>query len=286
VVLRPDAVPSPVSTAPPTVVIKPSRGWVPIQLRDLWAYRELLYFLAWRDVKVRYKQTVFGAAWAVGQPLLMMIVFTVFFGRIANLHYNQPYPLVVYTALVPWTLFAQSVANSSESLVVNANLVAKVYFPRLLLPIAAVGAFLLDFLIALSLVFVLMAYYQVVPGWQVALLPLFTLLALLTSIAAGIWLTALNVRYRDIRYVVPFLIQVGLFVSPVAYQVSSLQEGTLKTIYQLNPMAGVIEGFRWALLGSDHPTPLIGISSAVVVAFLLSGMYYFRRVEKTFADVV
>jgi lipopolysaccharide transport system permease protein len=284
--LRIKAVPSAVPAGQSTVVIKPSRGWVPIQLRDLWAYRELLYFLAWRDVKVRYKQTVFGAAWAVGQPLLMMIVFTVFFGRIASLHYDQPYPVVVYTALVPWTFFAQSVANSSESLVVNASLVSKVYFPRLLLPIAAVGAFVLDFLIALSLVFVLMAYYHVVPGWQVVLLPLFALLALGTSIAAGIWLTALNVRYRDIRYVVPFLIQVGLFVSPVAYQVSSLQPGLLKTIYQLNPMAGVIEGFRWALLGSDRPTPLIGISSAVVVALLLSGMYYFRRVEKTFADVV
>jgi lipopolysaccharide transport system permease protein len=286
VVLRAQTVPRTGSDEQPTVVIRPIRGWVPIRLRDLWAYRELLYFLAWRDVKVRYAQTVFGALWAVAQPFLMMIVFTLFIGRIANLHYDQPYPIVVYSALVPWTLFSASLANSSESLIANANLVSKIYFPRLLLPIASVGAFLVDFLIALSLVGALMAWYHVVPGWQVVFLPLFTLLALMTAIGGGIWLTALNVRYRDIRYVVPFLIQVGLFASPVAYQTSSLPDGTLKTLYQLNPMAGVIDGFRWALLGTERPTPLIGISIAMVVVVLVSGMYYFRRVEKTFADVV
>jgi lipopolysaccharide transport system permease protein len=267
-------------------VIRPSRGWVPIRLRDLWDYRELLYFLTWRDIKVRYKQTTFGALWAVMQPFLMMIVFTLFIGRIANMHTPVPYPIVVYSALVPWTLFAQSLANSSESLVSSANLVSKVYFPRLLLPIAAAGAYIVDFLIALSLIGGLMVYYSISPTWAIVLLPLFTLFAVTTAIAIGIWLTALNVRYRDVRYAVPFLIQLGLFASPVAYQTDAVPSGLFRTIYSLNPMAGVIEGFRWALLGSERPTGLIGVSVLAVLVLLVSGMYYFRRVEKTFADIV
>jgi lipopolysaccharide transport system permease protein len=274
------------SYSEPTVVIKPSTGWVPIRLRELWAYRELLFFLAWRDIKVRYKQTVFGALWAVMQPFLMMIVFTLFIGRVANIHTSVPYPIVVYAALVPWTLFAQSLANSSESLVAGAHLVSKVYFPRLLLPIAAAGAYFIDFLIALSLIGVLMLYYGITPTWAVVLLPLFTLFAVVTAVSIGIWLTALNVRYRDVRYAVPFLVQLGLFASPVAYQTDTVPSGLFRTIYSLNPMAGVIEGFRWALIGTDRPTGLIGISVGAVLVLLVSGMYYFRRVEKTFADVV
>jgi len=273
-------------TSEPTIVIKPSRGWVPIRLRDMWDYRELLYFLTWRDIKVRYKQTVFGVLWAVVQPFLMMVVFTLFIGRVANLHYAQPYPIVVYTGLVPWTLFAQSLSSSSESLISSANLVSKVYFPRLLLPIAAAGAYLVDFLIAVSLVGVLMVYYGITPTWAIVLLPLFTLLAVTTAIAIGIWLTALNVRYRDVRYAVPFLVQLGLFASPVAYQTDTIPSGLFRTIYSLNPMAGVIQGFRWALIGTERPSSLIFVSIGAVLVILVSGMFYFRRVEKTFADVV
>lgn len=275
------------SAAPePMIVIRPSRGWVPVRLRDMWDYRELLYFLTWRDIKVRYKQTVFGVLWAVVQPFLMMIVFTLFIGRVANLQYAQPYPIVVYTALVPWTLFAQSLSSSSESLISSANLVSKVYFPRLLLPIAAAGAYLVDFLIALSLVGVLMVYYGITPTGAVLLLPFFTLFAVTTAIAIGIWLTALNVRYRDVRYAVPFLIQVGLFASPVAYQTDTIPSGLFRTIYSLNPMAGVIQGFRWALIGAEKPSSLIFVSIGAVLVILVSGMFYFSRVEKTFADVV
>jgi lipopolysaccharide transport system permease protein len=269
-----------------TIVIRPSRGWVPIQLGELWAYRELLYFLVWRDVKIRYKQTVFGAGWALLQPFLMMVVFTVFIGRVANLHYSAPYPIVVYAGLVPWTLFAGSLSGVSQSLVGSANLVQKVYFPRLILPIAAVGAFVVDCLIAMLLIGVLMFHYGITPRWEIVLLPLFTIMAVFAAISVGIWLAALNVRYRDVRYIVPFMIQLGLFVSPVAYQTDSVPSGLFRTIYSLNPMAGVIQGFRWALIGTERPTALIGVSLAAVVILLTSGMYYFRRVEKTFADVV
>lgn len=270
----------------PTIIIKPSKGWVPINFRDLWAYRELLYFLVWRDIKVRYKQTIFGAAWALVQPFMMMIVFTLFIGRVANLHYAEPYPIVVYTGLVPWTLFASTLASSSTSLVTSANLVSKVYFPRLLLPIAAAGSFVLDFVIALTIVGALMAYYGISPTWGILWVPLFALLAVVSAIACGIWLTALNIRYRDIQYVVPFLVQLGLFASPVAYQTDSVPSGLFRTIYSLNPMAGVIQGFRWGFIGTERPTWLIGISIGVVLVTLISGMFYFRRVEKTFADVV
>lgn len=274
------------ASAVPTTIIKPSRGWVPIQFGDIWAYRELLYFLALRDIKIRYKQTAFGVLWAVIQPIVMMVVFTVFIGRVANLHYPVPYPIIAYSGLVPWTLFASSLSGISGSLVGSANLVQKVYFPRLILPIAAVGAFIVDFVIAMSILFVLMVYYGVQVRWEILLLPGFTLMAIVASIAVGIWLSALNVRYRDVRYVVPFMLQLGLFASPVAYQTDAVPSGLFRTIYSLNPMAGVIQGFRWSLLGTERPTALIGISIAVVIVLLISGMYYFRRVEKTFADIV
>jgi lipopolysaccharide transport system permease protein len=269
-----------------TIVIRPSRGWVPIQLGDLWAYRELLYFLVWRDVKLRYKQTFFGAGWALMQPFLMMVVFTIFIGRIANLHYAAPYPIVVYAGLLPWTLFSGSLSGISQSLVGSANLVQKVYFPRLILPLAAVGAFVVDFLIAMLLLGGLMFHYGISPHWEIVFLPLFTIMAVLSAISVGIWLAALNVRYRDVRYIVPFMIQLGLFVSPVAYQTDSVPSGLFRTIYSLNPMAGVIEGVRRARNGPERPTALLGVSLAAVVVLLTSGMFYFRRVEKTFADVV
>ena len=269
----------------PVIIIKPTTGWLSLQLRDIWEYRELLYFLTWRDVKVRYKQTVLGAAWALIQPVMLMIVFTLFIGRVTNLQYAIPYPVVVYSGLLPWTLFAASLGASSESLISGANLVSKVYFPRLILPIAAAGSYLADFVVASTVLLGLMLYYDVQPNRAIILLPVMALFALITAIAFGIWLTALNVRYRDVHYIVPFAIQLGLFASPVAYQASAIPKDWL-WLYDLNPMAGVIDGFRWALIGEARPPAAILISVAVVFAVLFSGMAYFRRMERTFADVV
>lgn len=268
--------------------IQPRRGWLSLDLPELWSYRELGYFLVWRDVKVRYKQTVFGAAWAIIQPFLLMVVFSLFLGRIGGIApAGVPYPLFAFAGLVPWTLFSQSVVGSSNSLVVATNLIQKVYFPRLLLPISAIGACLLDFVIAMVVLVLMMLYFGVTPSPTVLWLVPLTALAVIAALSVGVLLSALNVRYRDIRYAVPFLIQLGLFASPVAYS-ADLVPNEWRTLYELNPMAGVLEGFRWALLGQGGAPPVetIIVSSAVTIAILAFGLMYFRRVEQTFADVI
>lgn len=277
----------------PTTVIEPSRGWVSLRLRDLWEYRELLYFLVWRDVKVRYKQTLLGAAWAILQPTLTMVVFTIFFGRLAKIgSEGVPYPIFSYVGLLPWTFFAQGLTQSSNSLVGSSHLITKVYFPRLVIPLASVIAGVVDFALAFLVLLGLMAFYGVVPTVAVLALPAFFLLAFAVALGAGTWLSALNVEYRDVRYVVPFLIQIWLFVTPVIYParavVGKLQElGLPGWLYGLNPMVGVVEGFRWALLGiGTPPGPVIWASAAVTVVLLVTSAAYFRRLEKTFADVV
>src|SRR5688572_458795 len=271
----------------PTFSIDPPKSWASIGLRELWEYRELLYFLTWRDVKVRYKQTALGAAWAVIQPLFMMLVFSLFFGRLAGVPSDGvPYPVFTFCALLPWQLFAHALSESSNSLVGNQNLITKVYFPRLVVPISAVLGGLVDFAIAFVILLVMMTYYGIVPGWQIVTLPLFILLAVVTALAVGLWLSALNVQYRDVRYTINFLIQFWLFATPVAYP-SSLVPEAWRPLYGLNPMAGVVEGFRWALLGKAQPPgALLWVSVAVVILLLIGGLYYFRRMEQEFADVV
>ena len=268
-------------------IIEPSSGWASLQLAELWRYRELLYFLVWRDVKVRYKQTVLGALWAILQPVLTMVVFSVFFGRLAKMPSDGiPYPIFSYSALVPWTFFATALANSGNSLVGSQSLIKKVYFPRLTIPVAAVLAGIVDFALAFLILLGMMAYLGLAPGWKLlVLLPLF-LLALVTALGVGLWLAALNVQFRDVRYVIPFLTQLWLYATPIAYP-SSLLQDPWRTIYGVNPMTGVVEGFRWALL--DAPTSpglMIALSSLVSLAILISGAYYFRRMERSFADVV
>jgi len=271
----------------PTLVIAPSRGWVSLKLGELWEYRELLYFLVWRDVKVRYKQTALGAAWAVIQPFFTMVVFSIFFGRLAKMPSDGiPYPIFSYAALVPWTFFANGLTQSSNSLVGSANLITKVYFPRLTIPIATVLAGLIDFVIAFVVLLGMMVWFRIVPTWNVVWLPAFLLLALVTALGVGLWLSALNVEYRDVRYVVPFLTQFWLFATPIAYP-SSLLEEPWRTVYGLNLMVGVVEGFRWALLGTQTaPGPVVAVSSCAALLILVGGAFYFRRMEKTFADIV
>jgi lipopolysaccharide transport system permease protein len=267
--------------------IQPSQGWTSLGLAELWEYRELLYFLIWRDIKVRYKQTVLGAGWAIIQPMFTMLVFSLFFGRLAKVPSDGiPYPLFSYTALVPWMFFAQGLTQSSDSLVGSANLIKKIYFPRLAIPIGTVCAGMVDFALAFSVLLVLEFSYGVHPTANILWLPLFVLLALATALGVGLWLSAFNVKYRDVKYVVPFFTQVWMFTTPIAYP-SSLLSGKWRIIYGLNPMAGVVEAFRWALLGTrTAPSAMIGISCAAALALLVSGAYYFRRMEKTFADVV
>jgi lipopolysaccharide transport system permease protein len=268
-------------------IIRPSRGWVSLGLPELWQYRELLYFLVWRDIKVRYKQTVLGAAWAILQPVLTMVVFSLFFGRLDGLHpAGVPYPLFSFVALVPWTFFANGLSQSSNSLVGSANLIKKVYFPRLVVPSSAVLSGGVDFALAFIVLLGMMIYFGVQPTLNILWMPAFLLLALATALGAGLWLSALNVEFRDVRYVVPFLTQLWLFASPVIYASTVLTE-PWRTIYALNPMVGVIEGFRWALLGvGSAPGLLVGVSALAALALLISGVFYFRRMEKTFADVV
>lgn len=268
-------------------VIQPSRGWSALNLRELWKYRELLYFLTWRDIKVRYKQTVLGAAWAILQPLLTMVVFSIFFGSLAKVPSDGvPYPIFAYVALLPWQLFAHSLQSGGNSLVGNQNLITKVYFPRLVIPISAVLSGLVDFAIAFVILVGMMFYYGIPLRWAMLTLPLFVLLALATSLAAGLWLSALNVKYRDVGYTIPFLTQFWLFLTPVAYP-SSLVPAVVRPFYGLNPMAGVVEGFRWALLGTTGGMgPLMVVSVMVVLVLLVGGFYYFRRFERTFADIV
>jgi len=271
----------------PLVEIRPTSGWVSLRLRDIVEYRELLYCLVWRDIKVRYKQTALGAAWAVIQPFFTMLVFSIFFGRLAKVPSDGvPYPVFAYAALVPWTFFATGLTNSANSLVSSANLITKVYFPRLIVPVATVLAGAVDFVVAFAVLLLLLWFYGIAVPAQVLFLPAFFLLAFVATTGVGIWLAALNVEFRDVRYVVPFLTQFWLFATPVAYP-SSLLSDQWRTVYALNPMVGVVEGFRWALLGSGPaPGPVVVVSALASVALLVGGAFYFRRVEKTFADRV
>ena len=269
------------------VIIEPSRGWVGLKLRELWRYRELLYFLTWREVKVRYKQTAIGASWAIIQPLFTMLVFSLFFGRLAKMPSDGiDYQVFSLTALVPWTFFANGLGQCSNSLVGSANLITKVYFPRLAVPISAVLSGVVDFLLAFGLLIVFALYKGVRPTANVIWLPAFLLLALVTALGVGLWLAALNVEYRDVRYVVPFLTQFWMLATPVAYPSSLLQE-PWRTVYGVNPMVGVVEGFRWAMLSSGRaPGGMVAISALMSILILMSGAFYFRRMEKTFADRV
>ena len=268
--------------------VQRSQGWVSLKLGDLWEYRELVYFLTWRDVKVRYKQTVLGAAWAILQPLLTMLVFSVFFGRLAKMPSDGvPYPIFVFTALVPWTFFANGLTQSSNSLVGSANLITKVYFPRLAVPVATVLSGVIDFLLAFVVLVGMMAYYQMAPSPNAVWLPVFMLLALLAALGTGLWLSAMNVQFRDVRYTVPFLTQFWLFATPIAYPLSLLDAPWKQAVFALNPMVGVVEGFRWALLGTrGAPIAVAAVSFAAAALLLATGALYFRRMERTFADIV
>ncbi len=274
-------------TAPTITVIEPKTGWVPVDFREIWNYRELLYFLTKRDIKVRYKQTVLGGLWAVIQPAFAMLVFTLFFGRLAKMPSDGlPYPIFVYAGLLPWTYFANAVSASGNSLVGSSNLITKVYFPRIVVPASAALAGLLDFFIALFVLAALMIWYQVLPGPGIFLFPFLVALTFLCAVGVGLWLSALNVQYRDIRYAIPFLVQVWMFVSPVIYPVS-LVHGNYQWLLALNPMGGVIHAYRAALLGHQPiDWGLLGLSTLIILALFLGGLYYFRRMEKEFADVV
>jgi lipopolysaccharide transport system permease protein len=268
-------------------LIRPISGWAPLELRELWEYRELLYFFIWRNIKIRYKQTVLGGAWAVIQPFLTMIVFSIFFGRLAGISSEGvPYPVFVYTALVPWTFFANSLSQASNSLLENERMITKIYFPRLLLPMATVFSGLLDFMISFLLLIGMMLWYGLAFPARIWLIPFFLLMTTVTALGVGLWLSAMNVRYRDVRYVIPFLIQFWLFCTPVAYS-SSLVPAQWQTFYGLNPMTGMVEGFRWAILGLTPVSfPMIIVSLVVTIIVLIGGLYYFRRTEETFADVI
>jgi lipopolysaccharide transport system permease protein len=270
----------------PVLRIGATTGGMAFKLRELWEYRELLYFFVWRDLKVRYKQTLLGASWAIIQPFLTMVVFSLFFGRLAGIPSDGvPYPIFSFAALVPWTFFANGLTQGSNSLVGSAHLIKKVYFPRLALPIATIVAGIVDFGLAFLVLMGMMVYYGMVPTANVVWLPLFLLLAFATSLGVSLWLSAANVLFRDVRYLVPFLTQLWLFMTPIAYPSSLLPE-PWRTLYGINPMAGVVEGFRWALLGSTSaPGPMIAVSVVIALFLVASGAYYFRRMEKTFADV-
>lgn len=277
----------PVLTEPPVLRITPPRGWLELRLHELWQYRELLYFLVWRDLKVRYKQTAIGAAWAVLQPFMTMVVFSLFFGKLAHIPSSGlPYPIFYFSALLPWMYFATALQNATNTVVDHQHVITKVYFPRLVLPCSAVLSGLVDFAVSFVVLLAMMLYYRIVPTVTTLLLPAFLLLAVLTALGVGLWLSALNALYRDVRYVVPFLIQFWLFASPVAYP-SSLVPERWRWLYGLNPMAGVIEGFRWAITGHGQPPGVMMLASAAVVAMLLfGGLVFFNRMETTIADVV
>ena len=286
--MRLDAVPTEHAAAgPPIVIIRPPAGWATLGIRELWDYRELLFFFVWRDLKVRYKQTLLGASWAVIQPFFTMVVFSLFFGRLAKIPSDGvPYPVFSFAALVPWTFFANGLTLASNSLVANQTLLRKVYFPRLVIPISAVASGLIDFGIAFVVLLGLAARYGVTPTLHMLWLPALVLLALVTALGVGLWFAALNVLYRDIQYVVPFLVQVWLYATPIVYP-SSLVPERWRTLYAINPMVGVVEGFRWALLGTGTaPGPMILVSGIAAVVTLIGGMFFFRRMEKTFSDVV
>jgi len=258
--------------------------------RDIWRYRELFYFLSWRDILVRYKQTVIGVAWSVLRPLITMVIFTLVFGKLAKLPSDGgvAYPIMVFAAMLPWQFFANALTGSSESVVGNSSMISKVYFPRMIIPASAVIVSLVDFLISFALLFALMAWYQFMPGWQILAVPLFLIMAGFASLGAGLWLSALNVQYRDFRHVVPFIVQLGLYISPVGFS-SSIIPADWRLLYSLNPMVGVIDGFRWAILGGNGASlymPGIWISLAIIFIVFISGIWYFRKMEKTFADVI
>lgn len=267
--------------------IEPSKGWVSLNLGELWENRELLYFFVWRDLKVRYRQTILGVIWAILQPLLQMVIFSVVFGGLAKLSSDGlPYPIFNFTGLLAWNFFANAMLNGANSLVTNANMLKKIYFPRMTMPIATIMSGIVDFLLSFLVLIGLMVYYHTPTTINVLWLPLLLLLAVITSLGVGLWLAALNVQFRDVRYMVPFLTQAWFFATPITYSSNLLHE-PWKTIYGINPMAGVVEGFRWALLGTDTaPGPMIIVSSLVAVVFLVSGAIYFRRMERDFADVV
>src|SRR5215208_2625745 len=275
------------SEGKPLIRIQPTKGWTSLKLREVWDHRELTGIFVWRDIKVRYRQTVIGALWAIIQPFLTMVVFSVFFGKLAKIPSDDiPYPIFTYAALVPWTFFANSINQASNSLVNNAEMIKKIYFPRLTMPIASVLGGLVDFLLAFIILIFMMLYYGYVPTINIIWFPFFVLLAMMTALGVGLWLAATNVQFRDVRYMVPFIIQVWMFATPVVYPSSLLAE-PWHTIYGLNPMVGVVEGFRWALLGTNAaPGPMIIISFVVALLILVTGIYYFRRVEKIFADVI
>ncbi|MCI0709839.1 MAG: ABC transporter permease [Chloroflexi bacterium] len=268
--------------------LEPTRGWVALKLKELWEYRELLFFLVWRDIKVRYKQTILGASWAILQPFMTMIVFSLFFGRLAQIPSDGiPYPIFSYAALVPWTFFATGLGMSSNSLVNSSNLIKKIYFPRLVIPMGSVMSGAVDFVLAFTVLLLMMVYYSILPTINIVFLPLLLVLAFMTSLGVGLWLSAMNVQFRDIRYTVPFITQFWLFITPIAYPSSLIKNDMLRLIYGLNPMTGVVEGFRWALLGTDTaPGPIMLVSFVTALLLLVSGAFYFRRMERSFADVV
>jgi lipopolysaccharide transport system permease protein len=272
----------------PVIHIEASKGWVSLRLHELWAHRELLYFLTWRDVKVRYKQTVLGAAWAIIQPFVTMVIFSLFFGRLAKMPSDGiPYPIFSFAALVPWNFFSSGLNQASNSLVGSARMIQKIYFPRLMMPVGAVVGGVIDFALAFAVLLGMMLYYGVIPTARIFSLPLFLLLAIITCLGASFWLSAMNVQFRDVRYAVPFISQVWLFATPVAYPSSLIENPWWRMLYALNPMVGVVEGFRWALLNTDtSPGSVILTSVLAALVLFISGIYYFRYMEKTFADVV
>ncbi len=272
----------------PITLIQPSHGWSGLNLGELWRYRELVYFLIWRDLKVRYKQTLLGASWAILKPFLSMVIFSLVFGQLAGLPTDEaPAPLFYYAGLLPWVFFQDGINKASASLVAGRNLIAKIYFPRLAMPFASVVAGLVDFCLAFLVLIGLMIFYRFPPTPAIWTLPLFLLLALITSLGTSLWLAALNVAYRDIGYVTPFLVQAWLYASPVVYSATLITDKTLQVLYGLNPMAGVVQGFRWAILGTGQPDPQSLLASVIIALLLLvSGIFYFRRMERTFADVV
>ena len=276
----------------PITYLRPAKGWIPLNLSQLWAYRELVYFLTWRDVKVRYKQAVLGVGWAILQPVLSMVIFTVIFSRLAGLKPDAGispdlYPIFSFAALLPWQLFQGALQRASLSLVQNANLLTKVYFPRLIIPFSAVAAGLVDFIFAFLVMAALMIFYRVPLTWRALWLVPLTLLALLCAAAVGLWLSALNVQYRDVQQMVPFLLRAWEYASPVAYSLDVIPATShWRLLYALNPMVGVIQGFRWALLGAKPPDQIMWVSVAVIFVLLASGLFYFRRMERNFADMV
>jgi homopolymeric O-antigen transport system permease protein len=271
----------------PTLRIAPPRGWLDIDLKELWQSRELLYFFVWRDIKIRYKQTAIGAAWAVIQPFMTMVVFSLFFGHLAKMPSNGlPYPVFYYAALLPWTYFSGALQGATNVVVEQQRVITKVYFPRLVLPLSAVIGGLVDFGIAFLVLLAMMGYYRLFPGWAILFLPFFLLLAVLTALGVGLWLSALNAIYRDVRYALPFLVQFWMFASPVAYPITIIPE-RWRWLYGLNPMAGVIEGFRWALTGHGQPpNSMMAVSTLMVILVLFGGAAYFQKMEGTIADVV